>query len=369
MSENGVTLCFLGDVMLGRGVDQVLPHPGDPELREPYIGDARAYVEMAERASGPVPQPAESTWPWGESLKVLDAMAPDVRVLNLETSVTRHDAFEPGKEVHYRMNPANLPCLTAARPDVTVLANNHVLDFGRPGLEETLDALHGHGLPTAGAGRNRAEAEQPAIVPVAGDRRVLVFACAMPSSGVPHDWAAADGRPGLHLIETTSHATAEELLDRIRQVRRPGDVVVVSIHWGGNWGYHVTRDQVRLGHALLDAGVDVVFGHSSHHPRPAEQRRNGLVLYGCGDFVDDYEGIPGYEHYRDDLRLMWFVTVRPDAPPDVRMVPLQSRRMRLERASDEDTEWLRDTLDRIGRDFGSRVERVEPDGVLALRPV
>ncbi|MCM2576968.1 CapA family protein [Streptomyces meridianus] len=366
MGESDVTLCFCGDVMLGRGVDQILPHPGDAELRESHVRDARAYVEMVEKVNGRVPRPAGFAWPWGEALQVLDATAPDVRVLNLETSVTRHDAFAPGKGVHYRMNPANLPCLAAAHPDVCVLANNHVLDFGRRGLEETLDALHTHGFRTAGAGRNAAEAARPAVVPLDGGGRVLVFACAMPSSGVPHDWAATDDRSGLDFVAEPSDAAASAITDRIRRERRPGDVVIVSVHWGGNWGYRVSRGEVRFAHALTDGGADVVFGHSSHHPRPAEIHRGRTVLYGCGDFVDDYEGISGHEHYRDDLRLLWCVTVRPGTAPGVRMVPLQSRRMRLVAASDEDAEWLRGVLDRIGRDLGSHVDR-EPDGVLTLR--
>lgn len=145
-----VTIFLCGDVMLGRGVDQILPHPGDPTLREAYVLDARDYVELAEAVNGPIPRPVDFSWPWGDALPVLDAEVPDARVVNLETSITRSDEFAPGKAVHYRMNPANLPCLRAALPDACVLANNHVMDFGRWGLEETLDVLAEARLP-AGA--------------------------------------------------------------------------------------------------------------------------------------------------------------------------------------------------------------------------
>ncbi|MCZ4611204.1 CapA family protein, partial [Streptomyces sp. Lzd4kr] len=165
MSGGTVTLFVCGDVMLGRGVDQILARPGDPVLREGYVTDARAYVNMAESVSGPIPAPVDAAWPWGEALRLLEAAGPDVRIVNLETSVTRSDAFEPGKAVHYRMHPANLPALTVARPDVCVLANNHVQDFGRTGLKETLDVLHGAGLRTAGAGRGSEEAYAPVALP------------------------------------------------------------------------------------------------------------------------------------------------------------------------------------------------------------
>ena len=139
-----------GDVMTGRGVDQILPHPGDPRLRESYVREATGYVALAEAASGPIPRPVDPAWPWGDALTVLGDLAPDIRLINLETSITRSGDFAPGKQVHYRMNPANIGCLTVARPDVCALANNHVLDFGRGGLAETLDTLAGAGLPAAG---------------------------------------------------------------------------------------------------------------------------------------------------------------------------------------------------------------------------
>src|SRR5215203_3654999 len=183
MAGDSVMLSLCGDVMLGRGVDQILPHPGAPELREPYMRDARDYIELAEAANGPIPRPVDFSWPWGDALRVLDEAAPDARVINLETSVTRHGTFASHREVHYRMHPANLPCLTSARPDVCVLANNHVLDFGHPGFDETLGALAGSGLRTAGAGRVVDEAREPAVVPTGEGRRVLIFSFGMPSSG------------------------------------------------------------------------------------------------------------------------------------------------------------------------------------------
>src|SRR5262249_53430347 len=93
MAAGLVTLFLCGDVMLGRGVDQVLPHPGDPQLRETYARDARAYVRLAERANGRIPRPARFCWPWGDALAVLDEVAPDARVINLETAVTRSAEF------------------------------------------------------------------------------------------------------------------------------------------------------------------------------------------------------------------------------------------------------------------------------------
>ena len=360
-------MALCGDVMTGRGVDQILPHPGDPELRERYIRDARRYVELAERANGPIPRPAEFAWPWGDALQALEDLAPDVRMINLETTITARAEFAPGKSVHYRMSPDNMPCLSMLRPDVCVLANNHVLDFGPVGLQNTLDALSRASLLSAGAGRAQA-ASRPAIVPIAEDVRVVVLACGAGSSGIPAGWSATPDRSGVYRLADLSDATAAEIVRRLQAIKHPRDISVVSIHWGSNWGYRVGADQRRFAHRLLDGGIDVVYGHSSHHPRPIEIYQDKVVLFGCGDFVDDYEGIGGYEEYRDDLRLIYVVSVATDSGRLVRlgMIPMQARKMRLQRAPAADAAWLQATLDRTSRHFGTRID-LEPDGTLTAR--
>jgi poly-gamma-glutamate capsule biosynthesis protein CapA/YwtB (metallophosphatase superfamily) len=366
---DAITLFLCGDVMLGRGVDQILPHAGDPRLRERSVGDARVYVDLAAEVNGHFSRPVDWSWPWGDALQLLAESGCDARVINLETSITTSGEFARGKGVHYRMHPDNVPAVGIVRPDVCVLANNHVLDFGRPGLLETLDVLGAAGLRVAGAGRSLREAQSPAIVPAPRSRgRVVVFAFGTPSSGIPSDWAARQDRPGVHVIASLTDADADELSRRAADVRQPGDLVVVSVHWGSNWGYEVEADQIRFAHRLIDGGVDVVHGHSSHHPRPIEVYRGKLILYGCGDLIDDYEGITGYEQYRDDLRLLYLPRLDPVSGQllELEMAPLQARQLRLNRASDSDVEWLRTVLDQVSRRFGSGIDRT-PHGMLTLR--
>jgi poly-gamma-glutamate capsule biosynthesis protein CapA/YwtB (metallophosphatase superfamily) len=368
-ARDALTLFLSGDVMLGRGVDQILPHPGDPTLYELNVRDARTYVDLAIRANGSIPQPVDWSWPWGDALQLLAYAGCDARIINLETSITTSDDYVPGKAVHYRMNPANAPALAPVRPDVCVLANNHVLDFGRRGLLETLDVLSAAELRTAGAGRSLREAQSPAIIPTPRTGgRVVVFAFGSPSSGVPHEWAATDNNPGVHVVAPLSDAAADELCRRVREARQPGDLAVVSAHWGGNWGYRVAADQIRFAHRLIDGGVHVVHGHSSHHPRPIEVYRGKLILYGCGDLVDDYEGIHGHEQYRHDLRLLYLPRLDPTSGElvELRMAPLQARQIRLHRALHRDAKWLRTVLDKVSRQFGSRIDLAE-DGLLRLR--
>jgi poly-gamma-glutamate synthesis protein (capsule biosynthesis protein) len=369
MAGGVVTVFLCGDVMLGRGVDQILPHPGDPQLREGHVSDARSYVRLAEQASGPIPQPASFSWPWGDALAVLDHAAPDARVINLETSITRSAAFAPGKGLHYRMNPENVPTLAAAQPDVCALANNHVLDLGRAGLLDTLETLAGAGLQAAGAGRDAAAAKQPAVITVPAGSRVVVFSCGTASSGIPASWAATATRPGIWFLPSLSRAAASDLITRIQAARQPGDIIIVSIHWGSNWGYRVPHDQARFARQLIDSGADLIHGHSSHHPRPVEIYHGKLILHGCGDCINDYEGISGYEPYRDDLRLLYLASITPETGTltALHMVPMQARKMRLRHASTTDSQWLHQILQTISQDFGTHISR-QPDGTLTAHP-
>ena len=141
-----VTLFFCGDLMTGRGIDQILPAHSSPELFEPYVKDARVYVALAEKRNGSISNNVDSRYIWGEALEILDEIRPAARIVNLETSITRSDDFWPAKGIHYRTHPENVDVLKAAAIDCCVLANNHTADFGFRGLVETLKALRRAGI-------------------------------------------------------------------------------------------------------------------------------------------------------------------------------------------------------------------------------
>jgi len=366
--QDKLTLFLAGDVMTGRGVDQILPHPSVPHLFEGYAQSALDYVKFAEQIAGPIARRADCSYIWVAALAELDRAQPDVRIINLETAVTAAEDAWPGKGIHYRMHPANVPCLTTARIDCCVLANNHVLDWGYAGLIESLQTLHRQGIKTVGAGRNAGEAAAPAVITTASNARILVYAFCTRDSGVLAQWAADERQAGVNLLRDLSPASADAIARQVQMLKHAGDLVVASIHWGGNWGYAVDADQRAFAHRLIDrARVDLVHGHSSHHAKGIEVYRGKLILYGCGDFLNDYEGIHGHQQYRADLALMYFPALDCSTGRLLRLtlVPLHVCRFRLEPASAEDAHRLLGVLNREGRELDTAFT-AGSDGHLSL---
>lgn len=349
----GLRLFLGGDLMCARGIDQILPHPGDPRLYESCVKDAGDYVRLAELRNGAIARAVDFAYVWGVVLEAFRQRQPDVRLVNLETAVTSQGWPYP-KGINYRMNPANLPVLEVAGIDCCALANNHVLDWGEAGLADTLAQLDAHGLCHAGAGLERSRAEAPVILTLADGGRLLIFAFATGDSGVPPDWAAGEQRPGVARLDDLSPRSLQHVIGLIDAAKRPGDRVLVSLHWGANWDFGISADQQRFAHDLIDkAGVDLLHGHSSHHVKGIEVYRQRLILYGCGDLLNDYEGIEGQDQYRADLGLLYFADLARDGRLlALELLPTQQRRLSIHRATGADRQWLHDCLVRECAPFG-----------------
>jgi len=198
------------------------------------------------------------------------------------------------------------------------------------------------------------------VIEVAGGTRVLVFSFGMSSSGVPREWRAKRARAGVNWVEDLSSRSFDKIARQISPHRGEHTIVIASIHWGGNWGYGIAAREREFAHALIDtAGVDLVHGHSSHHPKGIEVYGKKPIFYGCGDFLNDYEGIGGYESFRGDLALMYFAALDAHTGDLVRlsMIPMQIRSFRVRRAPDDGVAWLVRTLDRECVKLGTRVAK------------
>lgn len=362
-----VRICLVGDVMLGRGVDQMLPYQVDPVLYEANVTDARFYLDLILRASGPLPENRPVDYVWGDAKAILAETKPDLKIINLETSITSSGSPWPGKMYCLRMHPGNVEVIKSAGIDCCSLANNHVMDWGYAGLSETLNTLQSAGIKTCGAGFDQNGAESPAILNIPGTTgRVLVFAAVSPSAFLPRGWAARGSKPGVHYFDDDQPALElPRLAWLIQRHKKPGDLVIMSLHWGGNFGFDLGEAHQEFARALIDnAQVDIVYGHSAHHIKGVEVYKGKLIAYGCADFITDFEGMSleglGSElkEFRHDLSFMYIVDIRMEDGhlEGLTLYPMCDKHIQMRRVSEDiDRRWLFDTMKRECRRFGADI--------------
>ena len=363
---NTIDIFLSGDVMTGRGIDQIFDHSNTPELYESYVKDARQYIELAERVNGPIRRPVSPSYIWGEAMILMKKA--DLRIINLETTITTSNNYAE-KGINYRMHPANVNCLKEANIDCCALANNHILDWGVEGLKETITTLKEAGIAGAGVGENLLEASSPAVLNVAGKGRVLVFSCGFSSSGISSHWGASAQKSGLYYFQDLSEKTVHSIRDHINKYKKTNDLVVFSVHWGGNWGYSITKARRDFAHQLIDiCGVDIIHGHSSHHVLGLEVYKDKPILYGCGDLINDYEGISGHDAYKPHIGALYFIRFNVDNGKliSLELMPTEIRKFRLHLARQSFSKRLLKILNRESMQFSTEFHELT-NHVLAVK--
>jgi poly-gamma-glutamate capsule biosynthesis protein CapA/YwtB (metallophosphatase superfamily) len=321
-----VQIVLLGDVMLGRLVNDRL------------------------RMAGPA-------YPWGDTLPVLRQA--DIRFANLECVLADDGTPMPGKMYHFRSDVRNVQSLRSAGIDVVSLANNHVLDFGVDALREMLLALDRHGILRAGAGMDTEAARRP-VVRRAGATVVGFIAFTDNQPG----WEATVRAPGIYYVPVDAgDRRVADLLELVRRTKRRVQLLVVSAHWGANWGSEVPSAHQGLAHALLDAGADVVFGHSAHIFRGIEIYRNRPIIYSAGDFIDDYAVDP---EERNDQSFVFLLETTGGVPRVLRLHPTNINRLHTRLARRTAGE-IANRMQRLSRQLGTRSSWIEDDKVLEIR--
>ncbi|MGI8329140.1 CapA family protein [Actinomadura scrupuli] len=318
-----ITLALAGDTMLGRGV-----------------GDRLAMVPPADLFS--------------EGLRDLFTTA-DLTVLNLECCVsTRGEPWAtPGKRFHFRAPPVAVEALAALGTDCVTLANNHALDFGPDALADTRDHLARAGILAVGAGPDEELARTPVVLEARGVRVAVLGV-----TDHPGDFAAAPDRPGVAYADLRSGVPAW-LLDQIGRYRAEADVVLVTPHWGPNMIAEPLPYVREAARGLVGAGATLVAGHSAHVFHGVA----GPVLYDLGDLIDDY--VVDF-FLRNDLGVMFLVTLDEHGPSEVAAVPLALDRCHTRLAEAPERAWIRDRLSAACAEFGTRVR--EEDGRLITTP-
>lgn len=305
----------------------------------------------------------------------------DIAIGDFEIPLTRRGS-PMEKLLTIRADPEMARDVPSLGFDIFTVANNHCVDYGWAGLQDTMSALDGAGVRPVGAGATLAEAVRPVVVESQSMRvGVLAFSCLLPTG-----MAADENRPGIapihvetsyevdpyyqmeepgdpRVVQVRTQVKDHDLgfaEDCVRQCRANVDFLVVSIHWGFGSGELLADYQQPLGHALIEAGADVVHGHHPHAIHPIEFYREKAILYGSGTLV-------GQQIFLDasaQVQELWaemstdtyvaYLDVEPSGSYGVRIVPASMNAERLpEKASDEVFERVRKRLERLSEPYGA----------------
>jgi len=290
-------LALAGDTMLGRGVAERLRTDSRAPLVAPEVAEAVASA--------------------------------DLFVLNLECCISERGErlADPHKPFFFRAPPVAAERLAELGVDAVTLANNHALDYGPVALLDTLDHLDRAGIAHVGAGADADTARAPATI-AAGAGRLRVVA----ASDHPAGCAAGPGRPGIAYADLRGGDVPAWLLEGARP--GPGaDDVLVTPHWGPNMRAEPLAIVRQAAAALVAAGATLVAGHSAH----VFQGVAGRVLYDLGDFVDDYAVD---RDLRNDLGLLWLVTIDDHRPRRLEALPLTLDYCHTRLATGDDATWV-----------------------------
>ena len=322
--EPSATVALAGDTMLGRGVARAL-------------------------AAGP-------PWALVAPEVVAATREADLVVLNLECCVSeRGRRFPmPGKPFFFRAPPVAVELLRLLGVGCVTLANNHALDYGPEALADTLELLAAAGIATVGAGAGPEQARRPAVL-AAGGLRVAVVGV----TDHPPEFAAAPGRPGVAFADLYREVPGW-LPRTVRQAGAGADAVLVTPHWGPNLTAAPVPHVRRAADALVEAGATLVAGHSAHVPHGVGGPE-GRVLYDLGDFLDDYAVDA---RLRNDLGLLFLVTLDRRGPVRLQALPLKLDFCRTGLAAGEDAAWMRRRFRDACAALGTQVR--EADGRLLV---
>jgi poly-gamma-glutamate capsule biosynthesis protein CapA/YwtB (metallophosphatase superfamily) len=326
-----ITLALTGDAMLGRRVAEVLNDRMRPEE------------------------------PWGDVMPLLDAA--DLRIINLECAITDNEQpwTRTPKVFHFRAEPSAIGTLRTARIDACSLANNHTLDFEEQGLLDTLEHLDAAGIRHAGAGRNRDEAADPAILTVRADHKHRVALLAFTDNEPP--FAAGPDRPGTNYLPVSLRPDVLRRVERtVSYVREMGvDTIIFSNHWGSNMVQRPKEIFRRFARAVMDREVDIYYGHSAHVFQGVEIYRGKPILYDTGDFIDDYAVDP---KLRNDWSFLFQLSVEERRFERLDLTPVKLSYARVDLATGGERETILDRMERLSAEMGTVFTRRE--GALVL---
>ncbi len=323
-------LLFVGDLMLGRLVNEILGRRGP------------VYV-------------------WGDTLAVFKSA--DARFCNLECVVSDHGQpwSQTPKYFHFRTDAKNIGVLKAAGIDSVSLANNHTLDFEYEAAFEMFDILDREGINRGGAGRDYNDASRPVFMKV---KDMVVAFIAFTDNETA--WAAYGSHPGVFFVPVdTDDMRARKLFELVKETKKKADILIVSAHWGPNWGYRPLPKHIPFAHALIDSGADIIFGHSCHVFQGIEIYGGRPIIYSAGDFVDDY-AVDEVE--RNDESFIFIVETEGRLIKRLILHPTVIKRFQATIADEPRASKIAAKMETLCKEFNTRTEWREKEKTLEIIP-
>lgn len=310
-----VTIGVAGDIMLGRLVGKSIKHSKD-------------YYH-----------------PWGNLLPLL--LSTDFNIANLETTLTR-STDKVSKMFNFKSDPKNIQALLEANILFVNLANNHILDFGIRGLNDTLKTLDKKSILHAGAGQNLIQAQKPAYI----TKDNLTFAFISATDNEP-SWIATQSKPGINFIDFNENS-AESLATQIKDLKKSVNFVIVSLHWGPNWDVRPKVAFQKFAHRILDAGADLIHGHSPHIFQGIEIYNDKLIIYSAGDFLDDY-AVDRELH--NDQSFLFLTTFDNQGLKELRLIPVKISDLQVNKAPYYEAQKMILHMQKLSLELGTVIAR------------
>lgn len=319
--QRSIITGLTGDVMLGRLVNQSIT--------------AHGY-----------------THPWGDVLPLLKKN--DFNIINLETTITKSEK-RVFKVFNFKLDPDNAQTLVEANISLVNLANNHSFDFNEEGFLETTQLLDSKKIKHVGAGQDINQARKLEILEKNGIKiGVIGYTDNEP------DWAATLEKAGINYIRI---GQIEKIEHDIKSIRNQVDVLIVSIHWGPNKIERPEKTFIEFAHKIIDCGADLIHGHSAHIFQGIEIYNGKAIIYGAGDFIDDYMI---YSDQHNDHSFLFQAKITKDGVQQLKLIPVYISEMQVNLAKNELAQKILNHMKKLSAEFGTKLEIKDDHGVIRI---
>lgn len=321
-SKKTVVVGFTGDVMLGRLVNQTISSNG-------------------------------YDYPWGNVLPLLKKN--DFNIINLESTFTKSEK-RVFKVFNFKADPDKIKTLVDANISLVNLANNHCLDFNEEGLRETIQTLESNGIKYVGVGQDIIHAHTMQIF----EKRNIKIGVLGYTDNEP-DWAATSDKAGTNYIKV---GKTDQIESDIKAAKELVDILIISIHWGPNKIERPTQEFIDFAHKIIDSGADIIHGHSAHVVQGIELYKGKVILYGTGDFIDDYMIYPDLHN---DHSFLFRINLSKDRIHQIELIPVYISEMQVNLAKDDLAKKILNHMKKLSADFGTEIEIKEDRGIIFVK--